>query len=50
MNIRNLSNPVSPIEVGTTTEKKDVKMSESHEDRDADGRDHQGEPDKSPLD
>lgn len=49
MNIRNLSNPVTPIETGKLDGKKEVKMTESHEDRDADGRQHDTEPDNSPL-
>ena len=49
MNIRNLSNPVTSVEVGKATPKKDVKASESHEDRDADGRQQHADADQSPL-
>lgn len=50
MNIRSVSNPVIPIDIRGTGETKNVKMDQSHQDRDADGRHEEKEPDKSPLD
>ena len=49
MNIRTLSNPISPVESIKTGEVRDVKTQVSSEDRDADGRRSQEEPDKNPL-
>lgn len=50
MNIRNLSNPVTSIDVAkSTADKKEVKMSESHQDRDADGRQYEADQDQRPL-
>ena len=49
MNIRSLSNPVSPIESLKTQEAKNVKTDVSSEDRDADGRRKQDEERKDPL-
>ena len=50
MNIRNFSNPLTSVDaINKTAEKKEVKMSNSSEDRDADGRQYEAEQDKSPL-
>lgn len=49
MNIRTLSNPITAIESIKTGEVRNVKTEVSSEDRDADGRSRQEEPDKNPL-
>lgn len=50
MNVRSLSNPVSPIEsLRSGTPAKDVKMDVSSEDRESNGRREQDEPSKAPL-
>lgn len=49
MNIRTIANPITPIETRPTVESKNVKMGESHQDRDADGKRQHQEPDQSPL-
>lgn len=51
MNIRNVSNPVLPTDVRGPGEARNVKMDQSHQDRDSDGRRRDGEkePDRSPL-
>lgn len=49
MNIRSLTNPISPLDTLKTTEVKSVKAEVSSEDRDADGRRREDEPNKDPL-
>jgi len=49
MNVRSLTNPIIPVEVVRTGETRDVKMDVSSEDRDANGRREEKEPDKNPL-
>jgi hypothetical protein len=49
MNIRTLSNPITPIESLKTDEVRSVKAEVSSEDRDADGKRQDKEPDKNPL-
>jgi hypothetical protein len=49
MNIRSLTNPVTPIEVAKATEVRGVKTEVSSEDRDANGRREQNEPRKDRL-
>jgi uncharacterized FlaG/YvyC family protein len=49
MNIRNVSNPVIPTEVRGVGEGRNVKTDQSHQDRDADGRNQEKEQDKRPL-
>jgi hypothetical protein len=49
MNIRSLSNPVLPVDVVKSGAVRDVKMNVSSEDRDADGRRQEKEPEKNPL-
>lgn len=49
MNIRGVTNPVIPAETQQKVESPGVKMNESHQDRDADGRRQDEEPDKNPL-
>lgn len=50
MNVRSLSNPVTPIEsLRSGAPTKDVKMDVSSEDRESNGRREQEEPSKNPL-
>lgn len=49
MNIRSVSNPTVATDVKATADTKQLKLGESHQDRDADGRQQEKEPDKSPL-
>lgn len=49
MNVRGITNPVIPAESEKKVESPGVKMNESHQDRDADGRRQDKDPDKSPL-
>lgn len=50
MNIRSVSNPTIATDLKVSNETKTVKLGESHQDRDADGRRQPDkEPDKSPL-
>ncbi len=49
MNIRSISNPTVASELRSVDGNKQVKMGESHQDRDADGRRQHEEPDQSPL-
>ena len=49
MNVRSLSNPIIPTESVKTGETRDVQLDVSSEDRDADGRRQDKEPDKNPL-
>jgi len=50
MNVRSLSNPVSPIEsLRSSAPAKDVKMDVSSEDRESNGRREQDEPSKESL-
>jgi hypothetical protein len=50
MNVRSLSNPVSPLtDVKRSDETKNLRLGESSPDRDADGKRDQQAPDESPL-
>jgi uncharacterized FlaG/YvyC family protein len=50
MNIRSVTNPViATNEVRSSADAKSVKTDQSHQDRDADGRNQGNEPDKRPL-
>jgi len=49
VNIRSVANPISAVDALTQVERKNVNLNESHQDRDADGRRQQEEPDQSPL-
>ena len=49
MNIRSVANPIVPAESQQKVEAPGVKMNESHQDRDADGRRQDEEPSKNPL-
>lgn len=49
MNIRTLTNPISSVDAVRTTETKAVKTESGAEDRDADGRRGQQEPNHDPL-
>ncbi len=49
MNIRTVSNPITPLETLKSSEVRDVKLEVSSEDRDADGKREEKEPNKDPL-
>jgi hypothetical protein len=49
MNIRSVSNPITPVEVNRASESRNVKTDVSSEDRDANGKREEKEPDKNPL-
>jgi len=49
MNIRAITNPLTPVDSVKGNEVRDVKTDVSSEDRDPNGRREQDEPDKNPL-
>lgn len=49
MNVRSVSNPITPLDLKRTDETQRTRLDESHQDRDANGRREQPEPDQSPL-
>lgn len=49
MNIRNVSNPSLATDIRNLSETRNVRLDQSHQDRDADGRRQFEEPDQNPL-